>query len=102
MQRQLTRKDVVRLNEIDEGIIAFIGYQRKTMLWGDRKLSPHEVEVFFGMLNEEHKKIIGQIKKMVDEFGSDTPFGNMPVEKEKDKSVVTSSSQSSSDFENQI
>ena len=55
------------------------------MIWGNKRLSPHEVEVFFGMLNEEHKKIISQIRKMVDDFGADSPFGNMPIEKEKEK-----------------
>ena len=58
MNRTLTTEDLIRLNTIDEGIVHFIHYVRSTMLWNDKKLNTHEIEVFFGMLDQAHTKII--------------------------------------------
>ena len=54
MKKTLTKDDLVKLEEIDEGIVAFIIYVRDRMQWQEKRLDSTEMEVMFGMLNKEH------------------------------------------------
>ena len=76
MSRTLTKNDLVRLNEIDEGIVHFIHYVRSTMLWEDKKLDGHEIEIFFGMLDQGHGKIIKEIRKLIGDFAKENVYGH--------------------------
>ena len=41
--KDLKKDDIVKLAEVDEGLIGFIGHVRKYMDWGDRQLNDKEV-----------------------------------------------------------
>lgn len=58
IEREFTKDDLFKLNHIDESIIAFISYVRKTQLWFDKKLDGFELETLFKWLDSEHKPII--------------------------------------------
>ena len=75
MNRDLTKKDLIRLNTIDEGIVHFIHYVRQTMLWNDKHLNVQEIEVFFGMLDQAHTKIIQDIRKLIEDFAKENMYG---------------------------
>lgn len=58
LERQYTKDDLFKLKTIDDSIIAFITYVRKTQLWFDKKLDSYELETLFSWLDSEHKPII--------------------------------------------
>ena len=58
LERQYTKDDLFKLKTIDDSIIAFITYVRKTQLWFDKKLDTYELETLFSWLDSEHKPII--------------------------------------------
>ncbi len=66
MNKTLTKDDLVKLEEIDEGIVAFIVYVRDRMQWQEKRLDSTEMEVMFGMLNKEHQKIIDGLRRIID------------------------------------
>ncbi len=66
MNKTLTKEDLVKLEEIDEGIVAFIVYVRDRMQWQEKRLDSTEMEVMFGMLNKEHQKIIDGLRRIID------------------------------------
>ena len=76
LKRTLTKEDVPRLAEIDDGIVSFICFIRSQMLWYDKKLDHREIEVLFGFLNAQHKKIIQNLRRLVNDFcASRNAFG---------------------------
>ena len=68
--KDLKKDDIVKLAEVDEGLIGFIGHVRKYMDWGDRSLNDKEVQVFFGMLNETHDSIVNGLRMLIKEFNA--------------------------------
>lgn len=71
---------------------------RQTSLWYDKKLSPHEIEVFFGMLDQSHQKIIEEIRLMVNDFASDNIYGRDPIAEKDQPSNDASSDDDSSEI----
>ena len=65
------------------------------MLWYERKLDYREIEVFFGMIDQAHQKIIDGIKQMIKEFGEDNVYGRVPVGEEVEKVVKSETTESS-------
>ena len=45
------------------------------MLWNDKHLNVQEIEVFFGMLDQAHSKIIQDIRKLIEEFAEENVYG---------------------------
>ena len=68
LERQYTKDDLFKLKTIDDSIIAFITYVRKTQLWFDKKLDTYELETLFSWLDSEHKPIIEGLQQLVEEF----------------------------------
>ena len=50
------------------------------MLWGDKQLNLQEIEVFFGMLDQAHTKIISEIRKLIEDFAKENMFGQAKQE----------------------
>ena len=98
MNRTLTKKDLIRLNTIDEGIVHFIHYVRQTMLWNDKHLNVQEIEVFFGMLDQAHTKIIQDIRKLIDEFAKENTYGRAIQEAAASGTLSKADSSESSDL----
>ena len=68
IDKKYTSKDFFRLNHIDESIIAFIDYARRSQLWFDKKLEDYEIDTLFRWLDSEHKPIIDGLKQLIDDF----------------------------------
>ena len=66
------------------------------MLWYEKKLTPREIEVLMGMLDQSHSRIITEIRKMVDDFAAQNVYGRDPDA--KSESTESLSSESSSEF----
>ena len=45
------------------------------MLWNDKHLNVQEIEVFFGMLDQAHTKIIQDIRKLIEDFAKENMYG---------------------------
>lgn len=59
LEKTLTRKDLAKLTEIDVSVIAFIKKVRQSQEWGQtRHLEDKEIEVIFGILDEQHGDIM--------------------------------------------
>ena len=68
LSKTLTKDDVVKLTELDDGIVEFISHIRHSMEWGDKELDAKEVEVIFGILNETHDETVVGLRKLITEF----------------------------------
>ena len=68
IRKPLTRKHVVKLRELDQGVVGFIEHVRHSMEWEDKKLGPADIEVFFSILDSEHDCIIRGIEELVKEI----------------------------------
>ena len=66
----MTKDDIVKLDYVDQGLLGFIGHVRHYMQWGDRQLNDKEAQVFFGMLNETHDKVVADLQKLIKEFNA--------------------------------
>ena len=84
LAKTLTKDDLIKLEDIDDGVVAFIEFVRRSMEWGEKPLKGKDVEVIFGVLDEEHKKIMAGLTKLIKDFvnrGEPNPF----LEDEKKK-----------------
>ena len=77
LAKDLTKEDIVKMSEVDEGLVGFIDHVRHYMKWGDRQLNDKEVQVFFGMLNETHDSVVAGLRTLINSFkagDSTNPF----------------------------
>lgn len=78
LKKKIEKKDLIRLNEVDAGVMQFINHVRGTMEWGEKKLTGKEAETMFAILDETHDKVMRGLRRIIADFSkrrdNDNPY----------------------------